>query len=359
MTNLIDVNPTTLRSAKRFISAMGQTCPTGMSDNDVLSIAETSGWINPALTAPTAPTATPAIDPAILATLTQLLTPKAAPAQQIDKAHIIKIIKQHMEPVTTVNTVLPTGNTTTVKGAHKELAKVVKRLSAGYNVYLYGDAGCGKTTLAEQAAESLGIDFYHTGALLQKYELTGFLSANNDYQETSFYRAFTRGGLYLFDEIDASMASAIIAFNAAIANKIMYFPNGETVKAHKDFRVIAAANTNGLGATSNYKRNALDGATLDRFCRIKLEIDTSLEKRMAKAEFARIGGTDDTLIDDWLDTVQDARKAAKKARIDVIISPRSSVTGAGILAMGDSKKDAIAETFGASLSTDQAKQIGL
>lgn len=418
MTNTTNtVSPTTLRLAKRFLMSEGQPCLPTDSDSNIIAMAELHGWVNPEpapepaalsdyqlqaldwirinrpsinhnaamsnedkvsiaetagftyVMSPT-PTPTPMIptpEPELtsqvgvedaMRVLMGALQPKQ-PVQQLDEAHIVEIIKKHMEPVTTVKNIISPAVTTKVKGAHKSLSKVVKRLNAGYNVYLYGEAGCGKTTLAEQAAKSLDVPFYHTGAMMQKYELTGFLSANNDYQETSFYKCFKDGGLYLFDEIDGSMASAIIAFNAAIANRIMYFPNGETLTAHADFKVIAAANTNGQGATANYKRNALDGATLDRFCRIKLEIDTALEKRLAKAEFERTGGVDDAIFDDWLDTVREARKAAKKARIDVIISPRSSITGAGILGMGDSKKDALAETFGASLSKDQAKQLGL
>ena len=114
-----------------------------------------------------------------------------------------------------------------------------------------------------------------------------------------------------------------------------------------------------MGATVNYKRNALDGAFLDRFNRIELHYDEVLERRLAHNEYALCGGESPEACDLWVDLVQQARRTAKKARIDVIISPRSSINGAAVIGMGDTTDMAIDETFGASLSVDQRKQLGV
>ena len=61
----------------------------------------------------------------------------------------------------------------------------------------------------------------------------------------------------------------------------MTFPNGETVQAHKDFQVVAAANTYGTGSNQIYcGRNQIDGATLDRYFVYKLDYDRMLEKAL-------------------------------------------------------------------------------
>ena len=121
-----------------------------------------------------------------------------------------------------------------------------------------GPAGSGKTTLAEQASEALGIDFHFSGAVLKKHEVLGYRDANGNVQRTAFRDAFENGGLFLFDEIDASSANALVCVNAALANKWCDFPDGR-IKAHPSFRIIASANTNGDGATREYAgRNQLD-----------------------------------------------------------------------------------------------------
>ena len=375
-----NLSRTDLRSINRYLVA-NSIDREGMDDNTKLATATSNGWVSPSgatpapqapapqapapqAPAPQAPQAPAPQAPApastdtasALAALVASLTPQAPPT--LDETAIKAMVEKYSNPITTleVNRVDEQASVK-IKGAHPQLERIVKRL-ATYNVYCYGPAGAGKTTLAMQAAESLGLDFYSTGALLQKFELLGFIDAGGVYQETEFYKAYTEGALFLFDEIDASTAMATIPFNAAIANGFCAFPNG-TVKMHPNFKCIAAANTNGQGATANYKRNALDGATLDRFKMIKIDYDEQLELRLALAEYARHGGDNESIARQWVATVQKTRKLAAEKRIDVIISPRASIGGAGILAQGDTTAMAVEETFGARLSQDQIIALNL
>lgn len=376
-----------IRSATRYLTAR-QIDKEGLTPDEIMQAAMADGYLPPNST-PIAPPQTPDLEPfpkpktglaaqvsptpieavpqtATTATQAELLAQLMATMQQpqapapatMDEQAIKAMVEKYANPVTTLQIEQPKQPTVSIKGAHKELERVVKRLNAGYKVYLYGPAGSGKTTLCKQAAEALNLSFYHTGALLMKYELTGFNDAGGSFVSTSFYEAYKNGGVYLFDEIDASSPQAVIAFNMAIENGEMTFPN-EKVQQHKDFRVIAAANTNGQGATTNYKRNALDGATLDRFSRIAMDYDEKLELRLATDEYKRLGGKAPHEVGNWVNFIQKTRAIAKDKKIDVIISPRSSKNGAGILAMGDDKETAIKETFGASLSTDQRRQLGI
>lgn len=87
---------------------------------------------------------------------------------------------------------------------HKQFHTVLAAIQCG-NVALIGPAGVGKTTIAMQAAEAMKLPFYFNGAIGSEYKLSGFIDAQSRIVSTPFKKAFTEGGVYLFDEIDASM----------------------------------------------------------------------------------------------------------------------------------------------------------
>lgn len=149
-------------------------------------------------------------------------------------------------------------------------------LELDVNVLLLGPTGSGKTETSKKVAKDLELDFYYCNAVLDEFKLTGFMNAMGHYQPTPFYEAFTKGGLFLFDEMDASIPEALLTINMALANGEMNFPNGLKQK-HKDFKVIATANTI-KGANINYTgRNQLDAASLNRFACLELDYDTNVE----------------------------------------------------------------------------------
>lgn len=152
----------------------------------------------------------------------------------------------------------------TLEVFHPNFDAVCKRISAGLWVYLYGPTGSGKNVMAEQIAKALGLTFHYQAHTTDRFELTGFIDAAGNYQPTEFYKAYTEGGLFMLDELDASDENALITLNSA-ANGYFAFPCG-TVKQHPDFRLIAAGNTCGRGATDEYTgRRVLDAASLSRF----------------------------------------------------------------------------------------------
>lgn len=149
-------------------------------------------------------------------------------------------------------------------------------------VYLAGPAGSGKNHTLEQVAKVMGLDFYFTNSVQQEYKLTGFIDAGGNFHETEFYKAFTNGGLFFLDEMDASIPEVLVLLNAAIANGYFEFPNGK-VTAHENFRVVAAGNTVGSGADEAYTgRMVLDQATLDRFAIIEFGYCLKIELALAK-----------------------------------------------------------------------------
>lgn len=194
---------------------------------------------------------------------------------------------------------------------HKEFETILKLIGADIPVFLTGPAGCGKNVICKQAAEALGLEFYFTNAVTQEYKLIGFIDANGRYHETQFFKAFTEGGVFMLDEIDASTPEVLVILNAAIANRYFDFPTGR-VSAHADFRIVAAGNTFGTGADVEYTgRYQLDASSLDRFAIIEVDYDKDVESAIANG--------DETL----LDFVYTLRKAIKAADLKFTVSYRA------------------------------------
>ena len=196
---------------------------------------------------------------------------------------------------------------------HEKFEQVVKFVANNEPVFLTGPAGSGKNVLCQQVAKALGLNFYFSNAVTQEYKITGFTDAMGVFHESQFYKAFKYGGLFMLDEMDASIPEVLIILNAAIANKYFDFPAPiGYVEAHPDFRVIAAGNTFGLGANYEYVgRNQLDMASLDRFAVVRVGYDRNIELNVAQ------GNTE------LVDFAEDARNASEKSGIRFIVSYRA------------------------------------
>lgn len=228
---------------------------------------------------------------------------------------------------------------------HKDFAKCLSYVAATKQVWLVGPAGSGKTTLAEQIATAMKLPFYFNGAIDTPYKLSGFMDAQGRLVRPQFREAYEKGGVYLFDEVDASMPPAVLAFNAALSGDSADFPDGR-VKRHANFHCIAAANTYGLGATDDYVgRIKQDGAFIDRFVQVKIDYDEDLERTLA-GEHA-----------EWARYVQGVRRKARAAGLRVIISPRATVFGARMLAAGIDRQEVIAATLRKAMSDDQWRTV--
>lgn len=149
---------------------------------------------------------------------------------------------------------------------------------------IVGPAGTGKSTAVEQISRELGLNFYMANRIQNTFELLGFVDASGKYVTTQFYEAFVKGGLFLFDEVDASSPEALVTINAALSQGYMAFPGQpNAIQMHPDFKVVCAGNTFGSGATLQYTgRNKLDAATLDRFMIIEWDYDIDLENKLIK-----------------------------------------------------------------------------
>ena len=199
---------------------------------------------------------------------------------------------------------------------HNKFEEVVKVLSLRLHPLLVGPAGSGKNVILEQAAKALKLNFYYVNDVTEEHKVMGFVDANGKFQQTQFFKAFTKGGLIMIDEMDNSHPSALLAINAALGtgyHQYLTFPDGILYESNPDFYLAAAANTYGTGSDQIYcGRSSLDGASLNRFLPIFIDYDKNLEQNLVK----------NTSI---LNLFWQVRKSINKNKIRHVISTRNIV----------------------------------
>ncbi|MCO6429981.1 MAG: AAA family ATPase [Deltaproteobacteria bacterium] len=227
------------------------------------------------------------------------------------------------------------------------LLKASDHFNTPINIALVGPTGTGKTRMCINAAEALNVELVlqpfnpHT----TKSELMGYMDANGRYVESPFYKAFKEGKLYIADEFDAANPAVATTLNAAISNRMVTFPNGETVAAHPNFRAIFVMNTYGMGADDRYTgRSRLDMATLDRFVYLYVPIDEGFEaalvgipdKQSPSFELGDGGRFESER--EILHLVVSVRGALEKENMRYSVSPRATIHGAALHRAGFGKR---------------------
>jgi cobaltochelatase CobS len=252
-----------------------------------------------------------------------------AGAAPLDEGRVIALIREHAPKPPTVTVQITTKTpeeprTLADEIRHEAFPGLLQAVGADLNVMIVGPAGCSKTHLCGQLAAALNLGFTFTGAIDSAYKLTGFMDAQGRIVSTAFRDAYENGKLFLFDETDASLPGALLAFNAALANGHMDFPD-KVIEKHPNFRCVASANTFGRGQDRVYVgRNQLDAASLDRFVVEAIDYDENMER-------ALYGDTP------WTTRVHKVRAAVRKLNIRHVVSMRAIDQGRKLLAAGMSQ----------------------
>lgn len=227
--------------------------------------------------------------------------------------------------------------------AHAALPRVLRlakaKVSKG-NIALIGPAGCGKTMLAKQVAEALGLRFASLSCSpgMSEAKLLGRVipriagDAASIYESTLLVDAYREGGVLLLDEMDNADPSILTLLNTMLDNGFVNLPDGSIAERHPDTLVIASMNTYGHGSDRIYVgRTALDGATLDRFSgtQVELDYDRALEAKLCPEDEIR-------------KKVHDIRDKVREHKLRRIVSTRFLLAVRDLhLKVGDTLKEAI------------------
>lgn len=219
------------------------------------------------------------------------------------------------------------------------------------NIWLTGPTGSGKTTAAENVAKALTLPFGTDGSLDADYKVLGFRNAQGEVVSTQFLDIYANGGIYVADEIDNWLPSALLSLNSALANGFVSSPGG-LIPRHPNACVIACANTWGHGATNDYiGRAKQDAAALDRFQpKIDWPVDIRLERAVAEAQAGTVGKL-------WHDVILAARVSVAVQGVKIIISPRATFSGLALLGAGFAIDEVCDMTFLAGLSPEQRRPL--
>ena len=190
--------------------------------------------------------------------------------------------------------------------------ELIDYLKEGENVFLWGPAGAGKNVLGEQLAEMLNVQFFYMNTVYTKYDVTGFTDAQGNYVPTAFVNWLNNdGGLMFIDEMCTNSPEANTAINALLANKYIVLQNGEVLKMTSRHYVVAADNTNGLGATEEYNgRYKMDESTRDRFAFFFIDYDAAVEESIVGEK------------KDILSFVRELRNVTKECNISLVLGYR-------------------------------------
>ena len=226
---------------------------------------------------------------------------------------------------------------------------MVEELGYGHSVFLAGPAGSGKTTAAFKAAEALGRPYHLMRAVMDPFELLGFIDANGKYQESPIYRwANEPGAVLIMDEIDRSNPKALIALNA-VWNGVVVFPTGQ-IEVPPENTIVATANTWGVGTDAEYVGSSrLDAATLNRFgTRLDWQYDEGLEIRIVVAH----GGDPEEAR--WC---QSMRSRIGDRSLRIIWSPRDTVAHCNRVLAGKTRQESLHRSVLATLDVSTFSEV--
>ncbi|HEX8548627.1 MAG TPA: AAA family ATPase [Cytophagaceae bacterium] len=194
----------------------------------------------------------------------------------------IKITKENIDPGVlaeleskTVRLELPTGGVVNVPraGTVPSFYKIIDDLMVGNNVYLYGEAGTGKTTLAENIAAAIQREYItiNCNQWTSPINIIGGQTIEG-YSEGALIKAWQEGKMLILDELPKLDSNTAGLLNDALAKSdrpkgaTIFNGKGDAIKKHKNFCCIASGNTTGKGTSQRYNgNNKQDLSLLDRF----------------------------------------------------------------------------------------------
>lgn len=202
-------------------------------------------------------------------------------------------------------------------------------------VYITGLSGNGKTFMVEQIAAKLKRPVIRVNFTIETDEddlIGGFRLADGKtfFEKGPVVRAMEIGAILLLDEIDLASPARIMCLQS-ITEGTGYFikKTGEYIRPHKDFMIVATANTKGRGDdTAKFiATNVHNEAALERFSVVLEQTypNSKLEQKMLEKVFESYEMEDDDFINTLIKWAEQIRKNYHEQTIDEVISTRRLV----------------------------------
>jgi MoxR-like ATPase len=216
---------------------------------------------------------------------------------------------------------------------HQTRDEVLELVQLGLNVYMKGAAGSGKTHVAQQIADIMGLALtpMQFDGFTSPILIKGYMDAQGKFSDTPVYQWLKSkdGGVLFVDEFDRGREDTLVCFNSLLANKYQMFANGEVLTMTDKHVIIAAGNTAMKGSDGVYtSARKQDASVLDRFVVVEWDYDTKLERTLAVSINPEFGAA-------WAKWVQNVRSYVSRPdsgiKAQVVCGMRAIMFGATML----------------------------
>jgi len=161
---------------------------------------------------------------------------------------------------------------------HPKFDEILKYFLAGNTVCLTGPSKCGKTTIAKQLADLVGLPFYNLGEIHDEVVgINGYYDFNTNYNKPLFQKCFENGSVALIKNVDNAPLEVHHSLNNIISNfkyNPYVFGNKSITTPHPNFRLIM---------TNNNNLN-LDSFNIDNLVTININYDENFENSLSNDE---------------------------------------------------------------------------
>jgi ssDNA-binding Zn-finger/Zn-ribbon topoisomerase 1 len=229
--------------------------------------------------------------------------------------------------------------TKTVEGAHYLMPRLIRLISAGIPVYLWGPAGSGKTTAAMQASHALSLDSEIDTLDPSTFRsmVQGYCTPQGEPVHTSFTRCWSSGKVYIADECDNAPGHVQTLFNSALANGHAPLAWGNVERAPEGFGFVGTGNTPGRPTREFPDRKPMSAAFADRLYFMHWPLDPAIECRAGGLSIPVAPERKEVVVTaaEWVIYVQRMREWARENMPTLMITPRASLVGLKALSLGE------------------------
>lgn len=212
----------------------------------------------------------------------------------------------------------------------KDLTSVVKGVANGtvYSMLFEGESGTGKSTAARVIASRCGIPFValNCSTNIEEADIFGSMIPNPTkksaedpefiWQDGPLTKAIRYGYVGIIEELGFGRPGVLGKINSLLdESRQIDLPNGEVLKAHPNFRIIATTNIGYEGT------NRLNKALVNRFeiCKKFVDLD---EKEMKEVILNRTGYSNMDKVNKILEVYRMIKKYSNENNLGLVISVR-------------------------------------